>query len=68
MKVNKTQFATFEFQLKCDSFSSEKGSARGGARNNLRSQSVVPRLDNLGMFLEYSNVFLIHLSSLARVK
>lgn len=68
MEVNKTQsLLHLNFNLKRGSFSPEKGSVKGSARNNLQSQSVVPRLDNLGMFLEYSNVFLIHLIPLTRV-
>lgn len=63
----KTLFAIFEFQFQYGSFSSEKGPVRDDASNNLQSHTVVPMLDNLGMVLEYSNVFLFHLIPLTRV-
>lgn len=68
MEVNKTQsLLHLNFNLNVVLSVQKKGSVRGDARNNLQSQNVVPRLDNLGMFLEDSNVFLIHLIPLTRV-
>lgn len=48
--IDKTQFAPDEFQFKRGSFSPEKEPAGDSASNNLQSHTVVPKLDNLGIF------------------